>query len=168
MSTLAAPAASPSRPTFAPERLEALGAAVARGGVVTVLLAIGALKFTAGEAQGIRGLIETSPLLSWMYAIFSVQGASNFIGGVEIVAALGIAAGARAPRFALAGSALAVVTFLTTLSFMLTAPGVWDKALGFPALGGSGQFLVKDVALLGASLLAFGNAWAALAARRHG
>ena len=43
--------------------------------------------------------------------------------------------------------------FLTTLSFVVTTPGVWQAGYGFPALAASpGQFLVKDVVLLGASI----------------
>ena len=50
--------------------------------------------------------------------------------------------------------------FLTTLSFLVTTPGVWEAgAGGFPALSGKpGQFLIKDLALLGISLWTFGEA----------
>lgn len=137
------------------------GAAVARAGVALTLLAIGLLKFTPAEAEGIRPLVTSSPLLSWMYAVLSVQGASNVIGAVEIVAALGLLARPVAPRAAAVGGALAVLTFAVTLSFFATAPGVWDAAQGFPWLGGTGQFLVKDVVLFGASLWSLGEARAA-------
>ena len=44
--------------------------------------------------------------------------------------------------------------FLTTLSFVITTPGVWQAGYGFPALAASpGQFLVKDVVLLGVGYL---------------
>jgi len=136
---------------------ESTGARILRYGLALVLLAIGALKFTAGEAEGIRPLVETSPFLSWMYLALSVRGASNVIGVVEIAAALLIAARPFSARAAAAGSALAVGTFLATLSFMVTAPGVWDDTIGFPALGGAGQFLVKDVVLLGAAVWSLGE-----------
>jgi uncharacterized membrane protein YkgB len=53
--------------------------------------------------------------------------------------------------------------FLTTLSFLLSTPGVWEPSLGgFPALSGNpGQFLIKDLALLGISLWSFGDSWRA-------
>jgi uncharacterized membrane protein YkgB len=53
--------------------------------------------------------------------------------------------------------------FLTTLSFLFTTPGVWEpRAGGFPALSGfPGQFVIKDLALLGISLWSFGEAWKA-------
>ena len=51
--------------------------------------------------------------------------------------------------------------FLTTLSFLVTTPGVWEpSAGGFPALSGKpGQFLIKDLALLGIALWSLGEAW---------
>jgi uncharacterized membrane protein YkgB len=51
--------------------------------------------------------------------------------------------------------------FLTTLSFMLTTPGVCEASHGgFPALSVvPGQFLFEDVVLLGAALWSFGEAW---------
>jgi uncharacterized membrane protein YkgB len=43
--------------------------------------------------------------------------------------------------------------FLTTLSFVITTPGVWQAGYGFPALFASpGQFLIKDVVLLEAAI----------------
>jgi uncharacterized membrane protein YkgB len=53
--------------------------------------------------------------------------------------------------------------FLTTLSFLATTPGVWEpSAGGCPALSGKpGQFLIKDLALLGISLWSLGEAWKA-------
>jgi CheY-like chemotaxis protein len=62
------------------------------------------------------------------------------------------------------GSALGVGMFLTTLSFLVTTPGVWAAAAGgFPALSGSpGQFLIKDLALLEISLWSLGESWQAI------
>lgn len=154
--------------THAAPAATALGLAVARYGVALTLLAIGLLKFTAGEAEGIRRLIETSPLLRWMYDVWDVRGASRAIGVVELLAAALIAIRPLSAPLAAMGSAIAAATFVTTLSFLVTAPGVWDRALGFPALGGTGQFLVKDVVLLGASLWSLGEALEAPRAARVG
>ena len=41
-----------------------------RYGLVLVLGWIGAMKFTAYEAEGIQTLVATSPLMSWMYKVF--------------------------------------------------------------------------------------------------
>ena len=40
-------------------------------GVATILLWIGAFKFTHTEAEGIKPLVEHSFLLSWLYKILS-------------------------------------------------------------------------------------------------
>lgn len=141
-----------------PHGVAIIGTAIARYGVAIVLLMIGLLKFTASEATAIGALVTSSPLLHWMYGIWSIQGTSNVIGAIEIAAAVGIVLHPISMRAAVVGSALAVGTFLVTLSFFLTAPGVWDAALGFPFLGGTGQFLVKDVVLLGSSLWSLGDA----------
>jgi reactive chlorine resistance protein C len=52
--------------------------------------------------------------------------------------------------------------FLTTLSFLVTTPG-WEPSLGgFPAVSAMpGQFVLKDIVLLGAALWTAGEAWAA-------
>ena len=47
-------------------RIENIGALLLRYGLVLVLGWIGAMKFTVYEAEGIKPLIETSPLMSWM------------------------------------------------------------------------------------------------------
>src|SRR3954451_11970913 len=85
-------------------KLDAAGSGVSRYGLVAVLLLIGVLKFTSGEAVGIQQLVAHSPLMSWMYALLSVQGASNFIGGIEIIVAVLIALRPISARASLAGS----------------------------------------------------------------
>jgi uncharacterized membrane protein YkgB len=139
---------------------EKLGGFLIRYGLVLVLGWIGAMKFTAYEAAGIKSLVETSPLMSWMYKILSVQATSNVIGVAELTAALLIAIRSLSARLSAIGSVLAVFTFLTTLTFLFSLPG-WEKSLGgFPALSGSGGFLLKDVVLLGAALFTLGDSLA--------
>src|SRR5262249_38966682 len=121
------------------------------------------MKFTAYEAEGIRLYVTNSPLLSWVYGFLSVRGFSAVLGVVEVTVASLVAARPFSPRASALGSALAVGMFLTTLSFLFTTPGVWEpSAGGFPALSGKpGQFLIKDVALLGISLWSLGESWKA-------
>lgn len=146
------------------ERMEAVGRHSTRYGLVLVLLWIGGMKFTSYEAEGISGFIVNSPLMSWAYSVFSVRVFSAVLGASEIVIALLIALRPLSARAALIGSASAVGMFMTTLSFLLTTPGVWEaSAGGFPALSVvPGQFLVKDFVLFGASLWLFGENWRAL------
>ena len=140
---------------------EKLGAFLIRYGLVLVLGWIGAMKFTAYEAEGIKTLVETSPFMSWMYRVFSLQATSNLIGVAELIAAVLIAIRPLSAKLSAIGSVLAVFTFLTTLTFLFSLPG-WEKSLGgFPALSGSGGFLLKDVVLLGAALFTLGDSLAA-------
>jgi uncharacterized membrane protein YkgB len=144
-------------------RTEAVGRELARYGLVVVVGWIGFMKFTGYEAEGIRPFVAHSPLMSWVYGLMSVQGFSTLLGVVEVAIALLIAARPFAPRAAVLGSALAVGMFLTTLSFLATTPGVWEPSVGgFPALSAlPGQFLIKDLALLGIALWSLGEAWQA-------
>lgn len=45
----------------------------------------------------------------------------------------------------------AAVMFLTTLSFLITTPDVWQPGYGFPFLGAGAAFLIKDAVLLAAA-----------------
>ena len=144
-------------------RVEAVGRELARYGLVVVVGWIGLMKFTAYEAEGIRLYVANSPLMSWVYGPLSIRGFSVVLGVVEVAIALLIAARPFSPRASVVGSALAVVMFLTTLSFLVTTPGVWEPSLGgFPALSAiPGQFLIKDLSLLGISLWSLGESWKA-------
>jgi uncharacterized membrane protein YkgB len=122
-----------------------------------VLVLIGGLKFTAYEAEAIRPLVESSPLLSWAYAVFDVQTFSNLLGVVELATALLLALAPLAPRLGLLGGVLAAGTFGVTSTFLITGPA-WEPSLGgFPALSPAGGFLIKDLALLGIALAVTGR-----------
>ena len=71
-------------------------------------------------------------------------------------------------RAAAIGSALAIVMFGTTLSFLLSTPGAFEASLGgFPALSVLlGQFLVKDVVLLTAAIWMLADAMKSVARAR--
>ena len=132
-------------------KLETLGAWIMRYGLVMVLLLIGFLKFTAAEAAGIKPLVVHSPLMSWMYAVLSVQGVSNLIGVIEIAIAVLLALQPISAKASFVGSVGSVATLLLTTSFLLSTPGAIELRHGLPVLGEAGQFLIKDVVLLGAS-----------------
>ena len=133
--------------------LDKLGRLVLRYSLVAVIGFVGAMKFTAYEAEAISGLVSNSPLMSWAYNVLDVRQLGMAIGCVELLVAVLIAIHPWAPKLAALGSLLAVGMFLTTLSFLITTPGVVEESLGFPALSVMpGQFLAKDLVLLGAAL----------------
>ena len=145
---------------------QAVGGVVIRYGLVGVIGWIGLMKFTPVEAEAIRPLVEHSPLMAWASAALGVRPFSNLVGVAEVTIAVLIALRPVAARASAVGSALAVGMFATTLSSLLTTPGVWQAPLGgFPAISVlPGQFLLKDVVLLGAALWSLGESLA----RRRG
>ena len=140
-------------------RVTDLGYLVLRYGLVLVIAWIGMMKFTGYEANGIEPLVAHSPFMGWLYHFLSVRQFSDALGVVEVGTAILIAFRPWSPTASAFGSAAAVLMFLTTLSFLFSTPG-WEPSLGgFPALsGGVGQFLVKDVVLLGTAMWSLGEA----------
>lgn len=135
------------------------GRIIALAGVVLPLLLIGGMKFTAVEIEALKPLISMTPWLAWMYPAFGEAGASYLLGVVEIATALLLLASPWSAIAGVVGGVLASLTFLVTSSIMLVFP-IWEPTLGFPALGPAGQFLIKDIALLGVSLVVLGNSLA--------
>ena len=149
---------------------EALGGHVTKlggYGLVASLAVIyfwfGGMKFTAYEAEGLVPLVQNSPILSWMYDIFSVRGFSTFLGFVEVTIGLLIAGRILSPKLSAIGGFLSAGLFTTTLSFMASTPGVFEPSLGFPAISvAPGQFLLKDIGLLAASVFVLGHSLTAM------
>ena len=64
----------------------------------------------------------------------------------------------------MAGSLLAILLFVSTLTFLFTTPGVGEASAGaFPLLSMTGQFLIKDIVLLGVAILTLADALQAIA-----
>jgi len=110
------------------------------------------------EAMGIQPLVANSPLIGWMYDFLSVRSFSTMLGFIEVTTAVLIALRSVSSRASAVGSFLAIGIFATTLSILFSTPG-WEPTLGgFPALSTlPGQFLIKDVVLLGASVWSLGE-----------
>jgi reactive chlorine resistance protein C len=140
-------------------RLGAVGRGVLRYGLVALMALWGAFKFTAFEAEGIRPLVEHSPLLRWLYPLLGVRGTSSLIGVVELAAAGLICTRRWRPALSAVGSLLAAATFVVTLSFLVTTPNVFAPTNPF------GGFLMKDIMLLGAALYTAAEALEATAIR---
>ncbi|UBH28394.1 DUF417 family protein [Aeromonas enteropelogenes] len=125
------------------------GFLIALAGVVLTLLWIGVFKFTPTEAAAIKPLVVSHPLMSWLYGPLSEQGVSNLIGLAEILIAIGLIVGLWQPRIGYWSSMGAIVTFLVTLSFLLTLTGVWKVVDGVPV---TEFFIFKDLVFLGVVL----------------
>lgn len=126
-------------------------------GIVLVMLWIGGMKFTQYEADGIEGLMRTSPIFSWIYGLFSVLHGSYFIGVIELIAVAGIALLPWSKNAYIAGLSIAALTFAATQTFVISLPA-YETSMGFTMLTGSGQFIVKDLALLACSIILLAKA----------
>lgn len=128
--------------------------ALLRWALVVIFVWFGFMKFTSYEAMGIAPLMMHSPIMNWLPAMFGVQGASYVIGVVELATAAALIVGAFNPVASALGAAMSCLTYGITLTFFLSTPGVAEPtAGGFPAISaGTGQFLLKDLVLLAASL----------------
>ena len=129
------------------------GYALGVAGTSLVLLWIGILKFTPSEAMGIKPYVEHS-LISWLYAIGSVRQVSGFIGIFEIVTSGLLIASFWSKKAGLIAGYLAAIIFLTTLSFLLTTPGIWKTMDGVPV---TDFFVLKDLGFLAVAFQVIGT-----------
>ncbi|MBB5060068.1 putative membrane protein YkgB [Granulicella aggregans] len=150
-----------------PITAERAGETIVRYGLVLVIAWFAIMKFTIVEAEGIKPLVTGSPLLGWAYHFLSVGSFSRCLGLVELAIACLIALRPVSARACLIGSAGGIGMFLTTLTFLFQRVA-WDASLGgFPAPSAAvGEFLIKDIVLLGAAVWSFGEAWTAVSDRR--
>jgi reactive chlorine resistance protein C len=140
-------------------KLQKAGGFVLRYGLVLILLWIGGLKFTEYEAKGIEPLVANSPLLAWAYHALGTKGISRLLGVSEILFGLLILMRPVFPKLSAVGGLAAIVMFLTTLSLLFSTPGVIAPGYSFPVLSAdTGQFLIKDLILLGAAIWTAGEA----------
>jgi uncharacterized membrane protein YkgB len=134
-------------------RMTAIAALVARYGLVIVLVWFGAMKFTYYESHGISHWVANSPFLSWIYNVMSIEAFGRLNGSIELITAALLAVKPWFPKASVVGGIFATMFFVTTLSFMITTPGTGEpSAGGFPVLSADGEFLMKDIALIGLAL----------------
>ncbi len=125
-----------------------------RWSLVVIFLWFGGMKFTSYEAHAIAPFVANSPVMGWMHALFGIQGTSDVIGVLELSTAAALIAGAFVPVLSAVGAAMSIATYVITLTFFVSTPGVFEPtAGGFPAISAvPGQFLLKDLVLLAASV----------------
>lgn len=130
--------------------------AILRWVMCVTFVCFGIQKFTPQSAHGIVQYISHSPIVSWL-SVFGERGEAYVLGVVELGIAVLLAAGAFSPLLSAIGSLLAVVTFAITWSFFFTTPGVvkWSLSADPIAWNLTGEFLFKDIVLLGVCLVLF-------------
>ncbi|WP_079240976.1 DUF417 family protein [Chryseobacterium indologenes] len=127
-------------------QLTRIGYYISLFGAALILLWIGIFKFTPTEAAAIKPLVENHFLTFFVYKIMSVQAVSNLIGTIEIIIALLLIFSAKFAVLKKYAGIGMMVTFLVTLSYLFTTPGIWKIVDGVPV---TDFFILKDLMLLG-------------------
>lgn len=145
------------RSTLPGSKLETIGRGIMRYGLAGVIATIASEKFTDYEVQNIRALLEHSPLFSWLQRRIGLKRTTRLVGSTELAIASLLAVPPRRSALSALGSVLALGMFATTLSFIASTPAARTRSNGVPILSDVGQFLIKDVVLVGVSLLTLGE-----------
>jgi len=121
--------------------------------MVIIFLFFGYQKWFEYEAQALISFISNGPLISWLYPAFGLRGASYFLGVAEWLFGALLFLGFWNKKLGILGALGSCVTFVATLTIIPFIPGGWAaSAGGFPAMALPVAFLMKDVALLSASI----------------
>jgi uncharacterized membrane protein YkgB len=126
---------------------------VVRASMVLIFVFFGYQKWFEYEAQALIPYISSSPLISWLYPVFGIRGASWFLGVSEWLYGLLLFIGFWDKRIGVLGAIGSLVTYFVTVTIIPFMPHGWAaSAGGFPAMAGNVPFLMKDVVLLAASI----------------
>ena len=124
-----------------------------RGSMIVLFLFFGYQKWFPYEAEVLVPFISNGPLISWMYPVFGVQGASRFLGLSEWSFALLLFLGFWHKRLGILGALGSCAAFLGTITIIPFMPDGWAaSAGGFPAMAGNVPFLMKDIVLFAVSV----------------
>ncbi|NVJ66801.1 MAG: DUF417 family protein, partial [Gammaproteobacteria bacterium] len=110
--------------------------------VLLVLVWIGGMKFMAFEAKGIETLVQSSPLMAWMYLVWDLQTTSNIIGIYDLVAAVLLIIAIYNRRFLIPAILMSGAVFVVTQTFLFS----WAASTASDTLlTTGGHFLIKDL-----------------------
>jgi uncharacterized membrane protein YkgB len=125
---------------------------VVRASMVIIYFFFGYQKWFAYEAETLIPFIKNGPLISWMYPVFGIQGASCFLGVSEWLFGALLFLGFWNKKLGILGALGSCVTFIMTITIIPFMPDGWAaSAGGFPAMQGNVAFLMKDVVLFAIS-----------------
>jgi len=149
------------------ELIRRAGMLCMRYSIALILIWFGLSKFTPTEAHEIEGLVKSSPLISWLYGVFSQRGTSVFFGIVEVSAGVLLAARPFSARLSFVGSVLGCLTFITSVSFMFTTAGSLKEMDGIWVLAGIAGFVIKDLPMLGFCIWSAAESWEAASSKKN-
>src|SRR5262249_37093256 len=124
-----------------------------RASMVIMFFFFGYQKWFEYEAQVLIPYIGNGPLISWLYPVFGIRGASWFLGVAEWAFGALLFLGFWDKKLGMLGAAGSIITFVSTVTIIPFMPNGWAaSAGGFPAMVGNVAFLMKDIVLLAASV----------------
>ena len=96
--------------------------------------------------------IKHGPLIFWMYDVFSVKGATYFLGVSEWLFGALLLAGFWNKKLGILGALGGIASFVSTFTIIPFMPDGWAaSAGGFPAMTERVAFLMKDLVLMAVS-----------------
>ena len=101
-----------------------------RASMVLIFLLFGYQKWLEYEAQVLIPFISNGPLISWLYPVFGLRGASWFLGVSEWTFGSLLLAGFWDKRFGVLGALGSTGTFIATVTIIPFMPEGWDIAAG--------------------------------------
>jgi uncharacterized membrane protein YkgB len=123
-----------------------------RASMVILYFFFGYQKWFPYEAHALIPFISNGPLISWMYPVFGLQGASWFLGVSEWLFGALIFLGFWNKPLGVLGALGSCITFIMTITIIPFMPDGWNAAAGgFPAMQGNVAFLMKDLVLFAVS-----------------
>src|SRR5215470_12153090 len=121
--------------------------------MVIIFFFFGYQKWFPYEAQALIPYISHGSLISWMYPVFGIRGATYFLGVAEWLFGLLLLLGFLNKRLGILGALGSCFSFVATVTIIPFIPDGWAvSAGGFPAMTETVAFLLKDLVLLAVSL----------------
>src|SRR5258705_7055466 len=102
---------------------------VVRASMVIIYFFFGYQKWFAYEAQELIPFISNGPLISWMYPVFGIQGASWFLGVSEWLFGALLFLGFWNKKLGILGALGSCVTFIMTITIIPFMPDGWNPRL---------------------------------------
>ena len=124
-----------------------------RASMVVIFLFFGYQKWFEYEAKALIPYISNGPLISWMYPVFGMRGATFFLGVSEWTFGALLFLGFWNKKLGILGAAGSCFSFIATTTIIPFIPNGWAaSAGGFPAMTERAAFLMKDLVLLAVSV----------------
>src|SRR6201984_417734 len=119
-----------------------------RASMVIIFLFFGYQKWFQYEAQALIAYISNGPLISWMYPVFGVRGATWFLGVAEWVFGALLFWGFWNKKAGILGALGSCFSFIATFTIIPFFPNGWEaSAGGFAPMNENVGFLMKDLVL---------------------